>query len=128
VFDGGHNPEAIKNLIENLNFFYPGRKKVFILNFMKDKEYGKNLDIILPAADEILVKKIHNARAVSPVTLLSAVKKRKNTCPIRAVGCLSKSVLNSLPSDALIVCCGSFYLLGEIERELQYEGCKISWR
>ncbi len=38
LFDPAHNPQAMKELIETLAITYPGRKPVFVLSFMKDKD------------------------------------------------------------------------------------------
>lgn len=39
VFDGGHNENAIKNLKENIQQYYPDSKKVYIVSILKTKDY-----------------------------------------------------------------------------------------
>ena len=39
IFDGGHNENAIKNLEENINMYYPDKEKVYIVSILKTKDY-----------------------------------------------------------------------------------------
>lgn len=39
IFDGGHNENAIENLEENINQYYPENKKVYIVSLLKTKDY-----------------------------------------------------------------------------------------
>ena len=39
IFDGGHNEDAIKNLINTINMYYPNNKKIYILSMLKTKDY-----------------------------------------------------------------------------------------
>ena len=37
-FDGAHNPDGVSALVENLNRYFPGREKTFIMATMCDKD------------------------------------------------------------------------------------------
>ena len=39
IFDGGHNENAIKNLEQNINMYYPKNKKIYIISILKTKDY-----------------------------------------------------------------------------------------
>ena len=39
IFDGGHNENAIKNLKNTINMYYPDKRKVYILSTLKTKDY-----------------------------------------------------------------------------------------
>lgn len=39
VFDGGHNENAINNLMENINLYYKDRKRMYIVSILKTKDY-----------------------------------------------------------------------------------------
>ncbi len=39
IFDGGHNENAIKNLKENVDMYYPKNKKIYIISILKTKDY-----------------------------------------------------------------------------------------
>ena len=39
IFDGGHNENAVKNLQQNINQYYPDNKRVYIVSILKTKDY-----------------------------------------------------------------------------------------
>lgn len=39
IYDGGHNENAIKNLKEMINQYYPNEKKIYIISILKSKDY-----------------------------------------------------------------------------------------
>lgn len=39
IFDGGHNENAINNLKENIEMYYPENKRVYIISILKTKDY-----------------------------------------------------------------------------------------
>lgn len=46
IFDGGHNEDAIKNLKEMLDMYYPSKKRIYIISILKTKDYKKVIDIL----------------------------------------------------------------------------------
>lgn len=50
IFDPAHNPEALRTVVNHITAEYPGRKPVFLVCFMKDKNI-KELFEALSAAD-----------------------------------------------------------------------------
>lgn len=45
IYDPAHNFESIHHLIEGIDEFYPGKKKIFILSIMNDKAEHKTLEL-----------------------------------------------------------------------------------
>jgi len=39
IFDGGHNEDAIKNLKNSIDMYYPNEEKVYIVSILKSKDY-----------------------------------------------------------------------------------------
>lgn len=39
IFDGGHNEDAIKNLKDSINMYYPNEEKIYIVSILKSKDY-----------------------------------------------------------------------------------------
>ncbi|MDE5831011.1 MAG: hypothetical protein K2H53_05230 [Clostridia bacterium] len=39
IFDGGHNEDAINNLKNTINTYYPNEKKIYIVSILKSKDY-----------------------------------------------------------------------------------------
>jgi len=46
IFDGGHNEDAINNLVKTMKQYYSEKKKVFILSILKRKDYKKVIEIL----------------------------------------------------------------------------------
>ena len=46
IFDGGHNENAINNLKNTINQYYPSKKKVYILSTLKTKDYRTVIKIL----------------------------------------------------------------------------------
>lgn len=46
IFDGGHNEDAIKNLKEMLDMYYPNEKRIYIISMLKTKDYKKVVNVL----------------------------------------------------------------------------------
>ena len=46
IFDGGHNEDAINNLKETIEMYYPNEQKVYILSSLKTKDYKTVVKIL----------------------------------------------------------------------------------
>ena len=46
IFDGGHNKDAINNLMNTIDMYYPEKKKVYILSSLKTKDYKTVVKIL----------------------------------------------------------------------------------
>lgn len=46
IFDGGHNEDAINNLTNTINMYYPEKQKVYILSLLKTKDYKTVVKIL----------------------------------------------------------------------------------
>lgn len=46
VFDGGHNEDAIVNLKENIDMYYPNKKRIYIVSILKTKDYKKIIKLL----------------------------------------------------------------------------------
>ena len=48
VVDGGHNPQGARALVDSLADVFPGRKPVFIMGVLEDKDYPAMLETVMP--------------------------------------------------------------------------------
>lgn len=55
VFDGGHNENAIKNLMDNINLYYKNSKRVYIISILKTKDYRTIVKNICEDKDSIFI-------------------------------------------------------------------------
>lgn len=117
IFDGGHNENAIKNLVSTLNQYYSKKDKVFIVSILKTKDYKTIIENLLKQ-DGIFIFTSGNDknRYVSKEELLEVAKKYK-TQGIFAYE-LEEAINKSLNDykDKLICIVGSFYVYADVKK------------
>lgn len=47
VYDGAHNPSAIKNLLATIHMYYPKQNKVFLIAILKRKNYDAMIKLLM---------------------------------------------------------------------------------
>ena len=122
LLDVGHNPEAVKTLVDYLNMTFPGKKIHAVFSMMKDKDIAGVLEIMNPVVYDWFFAPLANPRAAteplmreifsqSPVTRVSfgftgfadAFNAAKN---------------QSMENDLLLVF-GSFFLVSDCLNEFE---------
>lgn len=46
IFDGGHNEDAIRNLKNSIDMYYPNEEKIYIVSILKSKDYKTVLELL----------------------------------------------------------------------------------
>ncbi|HOE16914.1 MAG TPA: folylpolyglutamate synthase/dihydrofolate synthase family protein [Syntrophorhabdaceae bacterium] len=110
LIDGAHNPSGIHVLTEFIKARYAGRKKILIFGVMKDKEYDRMLQEIVPSVDMTILTKPAVERALEPSLMKTyaqdAIIAEDTRDALRTAKTLSGE-------DGLILVTGSFYTIGE---------------
>ena len=119
ILDGGHNPQCMEALARALGELYPGKKLIFLIGVLADKDWSTMLGELLPLAKEFYTITPDSPRAMSAVELADYLEKQG----ARAVPCetvrdgLDRALASSEPQD--VVCaCGSLYMIGEVRHLL----------
>lgn len=55
ISDASHNPEGIKNLVQNLEEYFKDKRKIIIFSVLKDKNYMEMINSILRLSDLIIL-------------------------------------------------------------------------
>ena len=118
--DGGHNPEGAKMLYDSLQTYFPGKKIIFITGVLKDKDYEKMYEIMLPLAKCFFTVTPENERALSAEALAAFLNQKKAAADF-AIPCSSVEEAVELAikraDHSEIVCSfGSLYFQGEVRR------------
>ncbi len=100
IIDASHNPNGIKALRENLDYYYPNQKRRFIFGCLKNKDYETMMNILFEEGDEVYLNEFEYLSACSYEELQKA-------CPIKS----EKYNGQELTKDKLNIICGSFYML-----------------
>lgn len=67
ILDGGHNPQCAEALAESIKKTLGGRKVVFLMGVLADKDYKQIVDIIRPYAKEFVCLTPFSGRALDKV-------------------------------------------------------------
>lgn len=104
IIDASHNPNGVKALRENLDYYFPNEKRRFIFGCLRTKDYEKMMNILFKEDDEIFLNEFDYPNAATYDEL-------KAKCPIN-----SKKYNNILELDfnKLTIICGSFYMIGNM--------------
>ncbi len=119
IFDGGHNENAIGNLIDTLTQYYPNKDKVFIISILKTKDYKTIIERLLKQKGTFIFTSGNDEnRYVSKEDLLDEAKKYKLE-DIFAYD-LEEAISESLNKykDQVICIIGSFYVYGNVKKYL----------
>lgn len=130
IVDGAHNADAAEKLAESLKEYFPGRRMLYIMGVLKDKEYGKVIEQTHFLADQIItVTPPDNARAL-PAYLLAqeAAKVHPN---VTAADSLEEAVEMSYllaGKEDVIVAFGSLSFLGRLMKIVESSAWKGNGR
>ena len=75
VVDGGHNPQGAQALADTLSDVLPGRRVVFVMGVLADKDYPAMVEEVLPFARAFVAMAPPNPRALSAGDLADAIEK-----------------------------------------------------
>lgn len=76
ILDGAHNEDAARRLAQSVEFYFPGRRIIYIMGMLRDKEYEKVIGLTQGLADQIItVTPPANPRALSAYELAAAASK-----------------------------------------------------
>ena len=120
ILDGGHNPQCAQALVNSLDRLLPGRKAVFLMGILADKDYKQVIDLILPYASEFFTLTPLNPRALESDALAEELSSRGAS----ATACheidegIDAAVAAAGP-DGLVVIFGSLYLAGAVRTAFQ---------
>lgn len=74
VVDGGHNPQGARALADSLAEVFPGRKPVFVIGVLEDKDYPRMLEDVLPLGSAFVCVTPDNPRALPAHKLTRAIR------------------------------------------------------
>ena len=101
--------------MERLLRVFPGKRLIFLLGIMADKDAGEMLDLLAPLAERAFVLRPDSPRAMDPAALCALLAKRG----VEARPCASveeglETALSAAGKDGVICALGSLYLCGAL--------------
>lgn len=119
VMDGGHNPQCMTALAENIRDYLPGRPLTVLTGVLRDKDYQHMYAPLLPYAARFITVTPDSPRALPAQELaayLAPLGKPVTACTSIAEG--AALALESAAADGAVLCCGSLYLMGDAKAAL----------
>jgi len=116
LLDGGHNPQCAEALAAAVDKLLPGKKVVFLLGVLADKDYPQIMDIVMPYAKKFVCMTPFSGRAL-PANQLRDFLKSKGAA---ASACGSdvahgiRAAQKAAGKRGAVVAFGSLYLAGHI--------------
>ena len=115
IIDGAHNEEAASTLREAIELYFQGRRILYLMGVLADKEYEKILKITAPLAALILTLTPENARALRSDLL---AEKARNYCDrVIDAGTVTQALhlaFEEAGEEDVIIAFGSLSFLGDL--------------
>ena len=117
IIDGAHNIEGIVALKSAVETYLSGKRLIFIMGMLRDKEYEKALEIIAPLADKFISCTVPSPRALKAPELSEyAAKYNKNIYTSQTIRDAVKTAVDDADDNSAVVAFGSLYMLGDIRK------------
>ncbi len=128
VVDGGHNPQGARALADSLADVFPGRKPVFVVGVLEDKDYPAMLETVLPLGAAFVCVAPDNPRALPADKLARAIRWTGQDL-LGCSACTRPYVARDMPDalararelagpDGLVCAFGSLYSVGSVKAAL----------
>ena len=122
VIDGGHNPQGAGVLADSLRDVFPGKRPVFLVGILADKDYRSMLRAVAPLASAFVCVTPPNPRALDAADLAEAIRE---TCDELGV-CVTVEVAGDFGDavsaarklagpEGLICAFGSLYSVADVK-------------
>lgn len=117
--DGGHNPQCMQALAQNLRDYLPGQTVTMLVGVLADKDYKEMFRCIAPYARQFVTVTPPNPRALDAQALAQAL--RSFGKPVYAAGGIDAGIKQAvtLAGDGAVVAFGSLYMAGPIRQAVR---------
>lgn len=120
LMDGGHNEDCAAALRDALMTFLPGKRIIGICGLMADKAYTRYLSLTAPLFSRLITVRPDNPRALSADTLCEAARPYcADSTAADSFDEAARLALQAAGDDGVIVVCGSFYMIDDLEKFLK---------
>lgn len=112
ILDGAHNPQAVQELLTMWKRCPSYSNAALLCGFMKDKDYEKMAQLLLPHFKRVVMTAPPSPRAAQVRAL--KMFRQKGACLVADY----KQALRLLKTEKMVFCTGSFYLVGAVRKNL----------
>lgn len=117
LLDGAHNAHGTAAAVESLRVFFPGRRIIFLLGLLADKDVPDILEKLEAAAECVFTLRPDSPRAMGAEELAALLRTRG----VSAWACASaaegvEAAVRAAGRNGVVCALGSLYLSGEVRR------------
>ncbi|MCC8122870.1 MAG: bifunctional folylpolyglutamate synthase/dihydrofolate synthase [Oscillospiraceae bacterium] len=115
ILDCGHNPQCAQVCADALRHYFPGKRVVFLLGVLRDKDYQDLISRLAPLAVHFVTVTPDSPRALSAQELADVLSTRAlphSVCWTIEAGV--KKALQLAGTDRVICALGSLYMAGRV--------------
>jgi len=115
ILDGAHNPSAAHALKNSLKYAYPGRKFLFLIGMLADKDHENFIEELSYITDSMIITEVPSERNMPSEILADIAKNHVDN--VRVIKDLKSAFIEVRKYDSAPVCItGSLYLIGAIKK------------
>ena len=120
IVDGGHNPQCLAALAENVKTYLDGREIIALTGVMADKDYLDMYKDMVPLVSQFVTVTPDNPRSLDAESLADYL--RQLGTPAQAAGSVEEGVQKALAlagTDGAVLAFGSLYMTGPIRQAVK---------
>ena len=120
IVDGGHNPQCLAALAENVKAYLAGRKITALTGVMADKDYLEMYKGLVPLVSQFVTVTPDNPRSLDAESLADYLRHLGK--PAQAAGSVEEGVQKALAlagTDGTVLAFGSLYMTGPIRQTVK---------
>ena len=120
IVDGGHNPQCLEALAENVREYLAGREIVALTGVMADKDYTDMYAEMAPLIARFVTVTPDNPRAMQASDLAKFLEQFGK--PAQASSTVEQGVLDAMElagKDGVVLAFGSLYMTGTIRETVK---------
>ena len=115
--DGAHNPAAAAKLRDSIRLYFKGKRLIFIMGVLADKDFREVLKETLPLGERLFTVKPDNPRALSAEELAWAAEPYMEK--VKAEGSVRKALYEAdqaADAETIVLAFGSLSYLAEVKK------------
>lgn len=117
IVDGTHNPQGAEALVRSLETLFGGKKIIFLIGFLADKDYVSSIKPAIPLAKRFYTVSPSSGRALDAGKLKNEIACFGSPVPIEAYPDMPsalRAVMKNADEDDVICVFGSLYQVSEV--------------
>ena len=117
IVDGGHNPQCMQALVQNIQDYLPGRPLTVVTGVMADKDYRQMYQTIAPFCSRFITVTPPNPRALPAQELAELLQPLGK--PVEAIADVAQGVHRAMElagPDGTVLAFGSLYMIAQIRQ------------